>query len=88
MHHTNLLAVADQQIIIKVYLNHKIVPRDYSKRARVCTHTHTHRGTHTHKHSDYTKLNIQSLKKAANAGGSPSNPQRVDKFRKLHIIIS
>ena len=74
MHHTNLSAVVDQQII-KVYLNLKIVPRDYSKRA--CTHTH--RGTHTHKHSDYTKLNIHSLKKAANTGGGPSNPQRVDR---------
>ena len=41
-----------------------LVPRDYSKRAH--THTHTHRGTRTHKHSDYTKLNIKSLKRAAN----------------------
>ena len=27
------------------------------------TQTHTHTGTCTHKHSDYTKLNIHSLKK-------------------------
>ena len=32
-----------------------------------CTHTHTHRGTRTNKHSDYTKLNVHSLKQAANA---------------------
>ena len=58
-----------------------LVPRDYSKRvrARAHTHTHTHRGTGTHKHSDYTKLNIHSLKQAANAGGGPSDPQRVDR---------
>ena len=30
------------------------------------THTHTHRGTSTHKHSDYTKLNIHSLKQEEN----------------------
>ena len=30
------------------------------------THAHTHRGTRTHKHSDYTKLNLHSLKWAAN----------------------
>jgi len=76
MHHTNRLAVVDQQII-KVFLNHKIVPRDYSKHACACAHTH--RGTHTHKHSDYTKINIHSLKKAANTGGGPSNPHRVDR---------
>ena len=35
-----------------------VVPRDSSK----CIHTHTHRGTHTHEHSDYTKLNLHSLK--------------------------
>ena len=29
------------------------------------THTHTHTGTHTHEHSDYTKLNLHSLKQAA-----------------------
>ena len=34
--------------------------------ARTQAHTHTHTHTHTHKHSDYTKLNLHSLKRAAN----------------------
>ena len=29
-------------------------------------HTHTHMGTHTHNYSDYTKLNLHSLKRAPN----------------------
>ena len=51
-------------IIIKVFLKRSLDPRDYSKHI-ACTHTHT--GTRTHKHSDYTRLNIHSLKWAANA---------------------
>ena len=45
-----------------------LVPRDYSKHTHTHsnTHTHTHTGTCTHKHSDYTKLNLHSLKWAAN----------------------
>jgi len=46
----------------------------YSKSKHMHTHTHarthTHAGTSTHKHSDYTKLNIRSLKRAANAQGT------------------
>ena len=30
------------------------------------THTHTHTGTCTHEHTDNTKLNLHSLKQAAN----------------------
>ena len=37
-----------------------LVHRDYSK------HTYTHTGTHTQMNSDYTKLNLHSLKRAAN----------------------
>ena len=36
------------------------------RRTRTHTHTHTHTGTRTHEHSDYTKLNLHSLKRAAN----------------------
>ena len=43
-----------------------LVPRDQFKRI----HLHTHRGTRIPKHSDYTKLNIHSLKRAANARGT------------------
>ena len=42
----------------------------YSKCIHTRAHTHTHRGTCTHKHSDYRKLNIHSLKQAANARGT------------------
>ena len=51
-------------IIIKVFVKHKILSLGTILSAH--THTHTHRGTRTHKHSDYTKLNIKSLKRAAN----------------------
>ena len=34
--------------------------------ARTRAHTHTHIHTHTHEHTDYTKLNLHSLKQAAN----------------------
>ena len=44
-----------------------LVRRDLSKHTQTHTHTHTHWGTSIHKHSDYTKLNIHSLKRAANA---------------------
>ena len=36
------------------------IHRDYSKRARARGHTHTH------EHSDYSKLNLHSLKREAN----------------------
>ena len=29
------------------------------------THTHTHTNTHTHEHTDYTKLDLHNLKRAA-----------------------
>ena len=50
-------------IIIKVFVKHKILSLETILRVR--KHTHKHRGTCTHKHSDYTKLNIHSLKQAA-----------------------
>ena len=34
--------------------------------AHTHTHTHTHTGTRMHEHIDYTKLNLCSLKQAAN----------------------
>ena len=58
-----------------------LVHRDYSKHTHTHTHTHTHchthththmharththTGTSTHEHSDYAKLNLHSLKWAA-----------------------
>ena len=54
-------------IIIKVFLKCKLLSLETILSAHTHTHTHTHKGTHTHKHSDNTKLNIHSLKWAANA---------------------
>ena len=54
---------------MKVFLKRKILSLETVPSAcvRTHTHTHTHTGNHTHKHSDYAKLNIHSLKQAANA---------------------
>ena len=53
-------------IIIKAFLKRKILSLETILSAHTHTHknthTHTHRGNHTSKHSDYTKLNIHSLK--------------------------
>ena len=65
-------------LIIKVFLKRKVLSLETILNGThthmhaymyTCTHTHTHtyRGTHPHKRSDYTKLNIHSLKPAANA---------------------
>ena len=56
-----------------------LVHRDHSKHvqgahvhahahthARTHSHTLTHTGTRTHQHTDYTKLNLHNLKRAAN----------------------
>ena len=61
-------------IIIKVFLKHKILSLETIQvhaptHARTHACTHTHRGTHMYKYSGYIKLNIRSLKWAANALG-------------------
>ena len=57
----------NNKLIIKVFLKRKILFLETILSARSHAHTHTHTHTHTHKHSDYTKLNVHSFKRAANA---------------------
>ena len=79
-------------LIIKVFLKRKILSIETILTARASTHTHTHththtdththRGTRTHKHSDCTKLNIHSLKRAANA---PETWNRCTEQKTWHV---
>ena len=58
--HQNSLLSWKIIIIIKVFVKHKILFIENILSA------YTHRGTHTQEHSNYTKLNLHSLKRAAN----------------------
>ena len=53
-------------------------------RTHACTHarTHAHRGTRPHEHSDYAKLNLHSLTRAATEMAEDSIFPRVQKRQK------
>ena len=55
-------------IIIKVSIKRKLLSVETIRSAytHVRMHTHSHTGTRIHEHSQYTKLNLHSLKRAAN----------------------
>ena len=59
------IGCAKNSLIIKLSVRCRILSIHYSKCARKHTHTQMHRGACTHEHSDYTKLNLHSLKWAA-----------------------
>ena len=56
-------------IIINIFLKRKLLSLEtiLSAHSHARAHARTHAHTHTHKHSGYTKLNVHSLKRAANA---------------------